>query len=210
MIGKNKMKNSKTERIIEKFKPYIEIPEGLRYSRYSHPGIGNAIEVPMGYYAVSIFDPSKEFIHTQSLVACIGLTVNDDVTKLTTLAHITGLSDITKFFNGIIKPLYGEHSQPLEIGLAGGMEGFSEFMLEEIYENLMDIGDFKIRHFEVLDSTGVFDQRDMHIFSERGYIMSGFPSPWQTYVSPDFDTSKSIPSKREFEISKLKQEDRLK
>lgn len=181
----------------ELFKPHLQIPDRLMRTSYSHPGIGDAIEIPQGNYATSSFDPAKEYLHTQSLCACIGLGLRDIITKLTTLAHIDGKNDITKFFQEVLIPMYRDHSQPLEVGLAGGMEGKSERMLQEIYDNLSGLGNFRIYHFEVLDSSSVFDQRDMDVDIQRGFFRSGFPGFFSTYVSPDYELAKPLPSRRD-------------
>ena len=201
MTEKNYTKQD-IKKLVEKFQPYLDIPkERFIHNGYCHPGIGDAIEIGGGRFANSVFDPSKEYIHTPGLSTCIGLSVHDIDTKLTTLAHLHGLNDIDRFFYEIIHPSYENHSKPLEIGLVGGMYGdmgdLSAFILEDIYKNLLEIKDFKIKHFKVFEALGIFNPRDMHINSRTGEVKSGFRGWGATMVPFDYDIQKSIASKED-------------
>ena len=177
--------------IVSKLAQHLVLPGNKMFHQYSHPGIGNAIEIPQGHYALSTMDKSKEYLHTQSLCSCIGLGIRNAY-GLTMLAHVDALNDVDKLFDEVRPALYKDNSS-VSVGIAGGMKGQSETILERIYFNLIKSGKFEIDHFEVLDSSGPFDQRDMHVSVLRGYYNSGHPGFFSAYVEPTRDTVAPIP-----------------
>ena len=162
---------------------------------YQHPGEEKAIEVPQGHYAFSDFVPSKEYLHTYYLWACIGFGLLDVDTRLGFLSHIDEPSSLDILFNNVLLPRYEGHSKPLKVGIAGGIicQDESKKAYAEIIRQLPKLGLLEVVYLDVLTCTEIFDQRHLHVGIKNLEIKSGKHDFLdRVNPEPDYDVCKPI------------------